>query len=297
MEWRRVLAGNDNVATIAALVAAGLSRHVLAGRIKSGAWQRVLPGVVVAHSGPISRAQQYRAAVLYGGPDTILSHRTAGVLLGLRIDETAVDITIPHGRRKPSTHFVEVRQSQRPLRTTTRNGLPCSTVSRTIVDVAVGMRRINDVRALISDAVQRSMTTIDNVAAEAGQAPKRGSLLLNQAIEEVGRGARSAAEAEFFGLIRRAGLPEPELNADVRVPGRRYVVDALWRDVGVIVEIDGMAWHLDGTRWQSDLERQNALHSAGYIVLRFPPARLRNDPDGVVAEVRAVLRTRGLAAA
>jgi very-short-patch-repair endonuclease len=297
MEWRRVLAVNDNVATIAALVAAGLSRHVLANRLNSGKWQRVLPGVIVAHSGPISRAQQYRAAVLYGGPAAVLSHQSAGELLGLRIDDSTVTITIPHGRRKPSTQFVETHQSQRPLRATTRLGLPCTTVARTVIDIAAQMQRLNDVRAVVSDAVQRRMTTIDNIVAEAARAPKRGMALLNQVIEEVDRGTRSAPEAEFLTLLRRAGLPEPEFNADVQVFGRHYVVDALWRDVRVIIEIDGMAWHLDGSRWQSDLERQNALHAAGYIVLRFPPARLRADPDGVLAELRAVLRARGLAAA
>jgi very-short-patch-repair endonuclease len=108
---------------------------------------------------------------------------------------------------------------------------------------------------LVSDAVQRRLTTIDSVIREAAQAPKRGSSLLNQAVSEVAAGARSAGEAAFLELLRRAGIAEPELNAEITINGRRYVVDALWRDLGVVVEIDGMAWHLSGEQWQDDLQR------------------------------------------
>jgi hypothetical protein len=37
-------------------IAAGLSRHVIAGRIESGQWQRLHHGVFAAFSGPVPRA-------------------------------------------------------------------------------------------------------------------------------------------------------------------------------------------------------------------------------------------------
>jgi very-short-patch-repair endonuclease len=113
-------------------------------------------------------------------------------------------------------------------------------------------------------------------------------------LAEVGAGARSAGEAAFRELVRQAGLPEPELNVDVRTAGGRYCVDMLWRKYGVAVEIDGMEWHLNAEFWRRDLLRQNHLHAAGVVVLRFPVTRLTADPTGVIAEIRATLEARGL---
>ncbi len=105
-------------------------------------------------------------------------------------------------------------------------------------------------------------------------------------------GARSAGEAEFVRLVQRSGLPTPEFNARVETAEGSFLVDALWRDYGLGVEIDGAAWHLDVLSWERDLRRQNLVHTAGVTLLRFPVRRLRDDPAGVVDELRAALRAR-----
>lgn len=230
----------------------------------------------------------------YGGPGTLLSHRTAGALLGLRIAAATVDITIPHGRRRTDVEFVTVHQSRRLSPWLLRSGIPCAGVARTVVDIASLLRRRDDVRALVSDSVQRRLTTVAELGQELAQAPRRGTLLLRGVLAEVGAGARSAGEAAFRELVRQAGLPEPELNVDVRTAGGRYCVDMLWRKYGVAVEIDGMEWHLNAEFWRRDLLRQNHLHAAGVVVLRFPVTRLTADPTGVIAEIRATLEARGL---
>jgi len=289
MEWATLLERSDDVATTRDLIDSGCREASIRRRVAAGHWQRVLPGVVVAHSGPPTRLQIRRASLLWAGAGAMLSHCSAADMLGLRITETVAEITVPHGVRRRSNPLVQTHQSNRRTSIVYRSGLPCTPVARTVIDVACTLRRRNDVRALVSDSVQRGLTTFAALAREAELAPRHNPMLLRSALEEVAAGARSAGEAEFRRLVRLAGLPEPELNAKVVAGQRSYTVDALWRDCRVIVEIDGMANHSRIDQWEADLRRQNALHAAGYLVIRFPVRRLFSDPEGVIAELRTVL--------
>lgn len=293
MHWADVLRHGDGVATVAELVAAGLSRGVVDSRVRGRSWQRVLPGVIVAHSGPLLVEDRYRAAVKFGGADALLSHRAAGELHGLRIAAPkAVDITVPHGRRRVDTGDVIVHQSNRNAAWIMRRGIRCTHIPRTVIDIAGQMSRLDDVRALISDVVQRRLTDVEELATELKVCPRRGSAHLREALGEIRGGVRSAGEGAFLRLVRRARLPEPELNARIQTSGGWFIVDALWRQYGVAVEIDGQSWHLDAESWQRDLGRQNLLHAAGIVLLRFPVIRLSSDPAGVVAELRATFNVR-----
>ena len=292
MSWPAALRPDDRVATTTELQAHGVTRARIRHQLDSGHWQRPLPQVIVGHSGPLGARQRWLAALAYGGRGSLLSHRSAAVLLGLRITEHAVEITMPGGRFRPSMEFVQVHQSARPTTRIVRAGLPCSTVARTVVDLACDLRGGDDVRALVSDSVQRGLTTVDALLRESEHSPRHSPQLLRRALEEVLAGTRSAGEAAFLRLIRDAGLPEPEFNATVRTPKGSFVVDVLWREYGVAVEIDGAAWHLNAPSWENDLRRQNLLHISGLLLLRFPVKRLKADRRGVVAETRAALQLR-----
>jgi very-short-patch-repair endonuclease len=289
MGWEAVLQQGEKVARYADLVDAGLSMSTLRSRVRSGRWQRVLPGVLVAHSGPMSARQRWRAGLAYAGPGAVLSYRSAAHLHGLRIVERDVEVTVPHGCRRPPSGFVVVHQALVPVVCVVRVGLPCTDAARTLVDVACRLPLRGDVRAMVSDAVQRRLVDVDDLRAQVDSAPPNGSRWLRLTLDEVVAGARSAGEAEFLQLIRRARLPEPEWNATVHTASGSYVVDALWRKQRVGGEVDGMAWHLDAASWEQDLRRQNHIHAAGFTLLRFPVRRLRDDPLGVIDDLRAAL--------
>ena len=112
---------------------------------------------------------------------------------------------------------------------------------------------------------------------------------LRSALEDAGRGMRSVGESELRRAIVAAGLPEPEWNAPVDSPAGRFFVDALWRQLGVGAEADGREWHLNARAWAEDLRRQNALHGAGLVLLRFPVPRLRGDGAACGRELLALV--------
>ena len=65
-------------------------------------------------------------------------------------------------------------------------------------------------------------------------------------------------------------------------------------ELKIAIEVDGRAFHSDRRSFERDRERQNMLVIRGWIVLRFTWERLVNDPEGVVAEIRAVISSRKL---
>ena len=72
---------------------------------------------------------------------------------------------------------------------------------------------------------------------------------------------QSVLEEQFRELIRASDLPEPETN--VLVEGE--LVDALWRDQRVIVELDGFAFHKSRAQFEADRRRDAKLMVAGTI--------------------------------
>ena len=96
---------------------------------------------------------------------------------------------------------------------------------------------------------------------------------------------RSELEERFLVLCRELGLPQPEVN----VPLLDYVVDFLWPDAALIVEVDGQASHSTPGAFQADRDRDGRLAVAGYRVVRFTWFDVTRRPAVVADRVRRLL--------
>ena len=65
--------------------------------------------------------------------------------------------------------------------------------------------------------------------------------------------------------------------------------DIVFEEIKLLVEIDGRAHHSARDVFEADRRRQNQLVAAGWTVLRFTPTQLANDPQEVIASVRATI--------
>jgi very-short-patch-repair endonuclease len=97
---------------------------------------------------------------------------------------------------------------------------------------------------------------------------------------------RSALERILLRLCRRHRIPLPEVN--VRVG--RFLVDFLWRESQLIVEVDGFAHHRARASFESDRARDAVLSLDGYRVLRFTYRQVTGDPGSVATTIRQLLR-------
>ncbi len=97
---------------------------------------------------------------------------------------------------------------------------------------------------------------------------------------------RSALERRFLRLCRRHRIPAPRVN--VLVGG--FLVDFLWPDARLIVEVDGYEFHRDRASFESDRARDAELTAQGHRVLRFTYRQVTERPARVAARIRALLR-------
>lgn len=86
----------------------------------------------------------------------------------------------------------------------------------------------------------------------------------------------------------------PSVTAFYTPGGRRraYRADVCWPDKGVIVEIDGGQWAHKGGRHNTDADRLKGAAAAilGYRVMHVSTDMLRDDPLGVIAQVRLLVQ-------
>lgn len=99
----------------------------------------------------------------------------------------------------------------------------------------------------------------------------------------------SAAERRAHRLLRRAGITGWQANLPVLLDARLYYVDIAFKREMLAVEIDGRLHETEEDLFESDRWRQNALVQAGWRVLRFTWAMLRDHPQMVVAAICAEL--------
>jgi hypothetical protein len=200
-----------------------------------------------------------------------------------------VHVVVPHGRNLRSTPEIRVHQSRRHAECVLVEEVLVTPPARTAVDIAATLGSFDAVQALLGRALQSGKVTIDTLSDEIDAAPSRGSRRPRTVPADLAAGSRAASEGRLLRLLRGSGLPLPELNAPVRTSAGTFYVDGLWRALAKGLEIDGRAFHLDAGSWARDLSRQNAIQTAGVVLLRIPARRLWADPSGVLDDLRAFL--------
>ena len=152
-----------------------------------------------------------------------------------------------------------------------RDGIPVTSVARTLVDLA-GVLDSHALARAVDRAERLSLFDLrsarDTLARSGG---RRGAAALRRAIDGW-QPRRSASELEdrFRDLLEReAQVPMPRFNALVTGERRTHEVDALWEPARLAVELDGFAYHRTRRDLNRDGAREADLELAGYRVLRL----------------------------
>ena len=249
------------------LVSAGVPGSLLNGRLRRGRLERVGPGVyrVPGLAGP--RAEVV-ATIVTCGAYAVGSHLTAGHvhdLLANAATPTAVSVWRGHPDPREGVELHRVRLS--PDERTVCDGVPVTSVARTLLDLA-GVLRDRSLEQALARALRFTSVTDDELLQLVARYPRRTGASRLRALLTSGERpsmTRSEAEERFLALVREADLPRPQVNT--RVHG--FEADFFWRAHGVIVEIDGLAFHTTRSAQQRDRRRDSTLGAAGIRVLRF----------------------------
>lgn len=291
----QLVALRDGVVTRKELLALGMPSTSLQARTgPDGPWQRLMPGVVLTFSGTPTLRQRLDAALLYAGEGAMLTGVCALARIGVRNVPENYDlhVLVVHDRRRLSTDAVIIERSRRLPRPRLIDSLPCAPIARACVDAARRMRDRRAVRALIAEVVQRGLASVRQLASEIHDAQIRGTALPRGVVREVSAGVRSVAEAEVRDTLRKAGIREPVWNQDLFDASGKWLArpDATWLDIGVVLEIDSLEWHLSPAAYQQTQDRHRRMTAAGLLVIHVTPGTVRREPDQFLADVRATLR-------
>jgi hypothetical protein len=302
-DWNPIVGrarAQHGVITSVQLVEAGMSPSTIATYRRVGRLHRIHQGVYALVPRELLRPLAHDiAAVLACGPGAALSHQSAASLMNLmQSHRTVVDVIVASraGRRREG---IQIHRSStlRPEDVKPVHGIPCTTPSRTILDLA-GVLQRRRLERLLDQAEAEELFDLaglmDQLTHNAGYA--RAAVALRRVLDEhrVGSTATDTELEELFlALSREIGLPDPEIQSWLDLGDGEQMIrpDFLWRAQRVIVETDG-EHHRNRRRFEEDRRRDQRARAAGFETVRVTKRQLRTEPGRLGRTVRTILADR-----
>lgn len=252
-------------------LASGMRPSAIHARVRSGAWLRVHPRVYRPRGVPVSWRGELMAGLLWAGPASFASHRSAARLHGLDGTEAApIEISLWTGRCRPGV-------------VSTDCGRPTG--------LRLGARRRAQaprVGEVLDEALRRGLTTLPRLrrSLEAERAPGRDGWPASRRCSRSGRGPIPASRASWSAAC---SLLQHEVRSRRRLVAR---LDFAYPELRLGIETHGYRWHGGARRWRRDIARENALRRLGWVVFVFTWDDVVGGPDRVVKELREALASR-----
>ncbi|MDQ3576006.1 MAG: hypothetical protein M3381_09920 [Actinomycetota bacterium] len=138
-----------------------------------------------------------------------------------------------------------------------------------------------------------------DLAVELSNAQIRGTALPRRVLREVSGGVRSVAEGDAKRLLTAHQLPPALWNCDIYDEQGQWLgcPDAVWLELGVVLEIDSLEWHLSPADYRKTQARHRRMTAAGLLVVHVTPATIRDEGPVFLDELRRTLSTAATRAA
>ena len=297
-----VAAQQQGVVTRTQASALGFDPDRIQRRLGSGRWVQVHESVYRVHGASDSIDQRRLAALLAVGPSAAASHRAAADMYGLwRSTPPVTEITTTRLQSPELDGVIVHRLTDLHERWVTQvDGVRCTTVARTLVDLGAVLAAA-DVARCLDRALGRNLVTIDSVETArkaVARQGRRGAGVIRRVLaphldcEPVA----GVFEARMARLLATQGLPLAVPEYEVWSAGGEFVarVDFAYPELKLAIEVDGFAAHSTVDAFRRDRVRQNALVAAGWTVLRFTWPEV----DACAPQVGQTIRSarRGIAA-
>ncbi|PZR67622.1 MAG: hypothetical protein DLM63_06115 [Solirubrobacterales bacterium] len=285
------------VVALAQLRALGFSERAVRGRVGRRRLYGLHEGVYAFGRPDLNPRGRWLAAVLACGHGAVLSYASAAALWELRrTSQAAIDVTIQgaSGRRRSEIRIHRSR-TLAPDEVTTLDAIPCTTVARTLVDLADvlphrklerALEQADVLRLLDAKALERSLSR----ARGRHGAPALRVIVAQALADPTASITRSELEELFLSLCRAEGIPRPRVNQQIALPdGSAIEVDFHWPTQRLVVETDGHAYHRTRQAFERDRKRDQRLQLAGWRPVRFTWWQIARDPNQVASTTLALL--------
>ncbi len=270
----------------AQLLAGGWTTGRIAHGVRRGRLHRKHRGVYAVGHGRLDATGRAWAALLACGAGAVVSHRSAGQVWELPVPRPpGVEVSVPGRAGRTGHRGVTVH---RPVDLeapdlTRRGGLPVTTVSRVVIDLAPRVAH-RSLERVVEHAEHHGLLDHGRLRAFLVTNGPGARRLADVLAEPLTR-KRSELERDFVALCAAHAIPRPLVNS----PLLGYEVDFRWPGHDLVVEADGGEFHRTRRAFEEDRRRDAELLVAGHRVLRFTHARVTGEPAAVAQTVRRAL--------
>jgi putative AbiEi antitoxin of type IV toxin-antitoxin system len=224
------------------LLALGFNAREIEHRVRRGRLHPVMRGVYAVGWPRLTRKRRWMAEVLACGDGAVLSHRSAAALWEIGAERPGmVDISVTRrAELKRLGLHVRGRPSLRAANIISHAGIPVTTPTQTLIDLATELAPIEVERA-VNEADKRDLidpeTLRESLDAYAGQP---GAPALRRILDKrTFRLSDSDLEILFRPIAAATGLPPPLTKQIVN----GFEVDFFFPALGLVVETDGLRYH------------------------------------------------------
>ena len=290
----------------------GMSAGAIRQRRENGRLHRLGTGVYAVGRPELGMKGRWMKATLQCGPHSLLSHRSAAALWGIRKPEPGpIEVIVPPhlARRRPGIRVRRIAAPptaravgeglvgfgpdprrwcyRRPI-----DNIPVTGPIVVLVDLAAQLP-LGQVEAAVNEADHLDLVDPETLRASLDWLPyrpgrRRLCALLDRATCTL---TTSELERRFLPLVREAGLPAPDTQQQLG----RHRVDFHWEKLGLVVETDSLRYHRTAFKQDADKRRDNRNMRLGLATLRFTHGHVRYEPRYVRTELRttaAALRAK-----
>ena len=271
---RALATEQDGIVRRTQLLARGIERKAIDRALRSGTLHRLNPGVysVIAPE-LLSDDALLLSALFAAGPGAFLSHATAAWRWQIiPAPPIAVEVRTPRDRGV-----------LRPGDITWNGRFRSTSVPRTLLDLAARYEPTPLLKALAEAEFQHDVRADDIIRTLRRGHP--GSANLRAALDAHAPGhgqAKSRLERRFRTLLIRHGIELPQRNQRLG----QYIVDCVWPDRRVVVELDGRQ-HARPHQADADDDRDLWLRSHRYVPRRYGTKQVDYGSGDVIADLLA----------
>ena len=180
------------------------------------------------------------------------------------------------------------------LDTTEVDGIPATSATRTIIDLAA-TETPERLAIAIDCALRDRLTSEDFLHRRIVELRCKGRAGLAKLVSvlagnEITRGGHSWLERRFLQLLSEAGLPSPETQQVVGKRKQRLIrVDCMFPGTNVVVELLGYRFHRSTMEMQNDAERMNRMVLDGFHPLQCTYSDVAGESPLMLASIREAL--------
>jgi hypothetical protein len=279
----------------------GITQEQADYRVRRKVWRRLQKGVYCSSS-TWDRATAEGRHLLAGlamcraadGEELVLSHVTAAVAHNLPVPAKALarlTATSPPTHKRGADHDRHIYFAALPeMDRTTREGVPVTTVARTVADCLRHLPR-GDAVAVADAALHERLTRLDEIRRVLRRQERWPfAAVAGLALPLVDGRRESPLESKSAVVMDLHGLPRPVPQQRIFDARRRFVArpDFVWVEHGVVGEADGrVKYEADAADViQAEKDRQARLEALGLVVVRWDERHLYGADPVLVRRLR-----------